>query len=428
MATNPFESLATPDSVAASRLAAADAAYADQPIYTQMAGQAGARFNNAMTSAGMLTDEDRKAQHTNQVMTDAQSKYSEYIKDGSMTPDDAQAAVLEDAIKQFSGAGNWEQAIALTQPLNALRTQAAERAKLRAEATNLESKPDAKAIDQQIATLRIEADYQAKSNALEVAAQRADTAMSRAQAQNELNRLQAELLQWKLDHPPTPGGNAMANAIRKGGEKLNENVTSAAESANLMADLREQIAANPQAATLTGNLVTQIMKYGSAARATVNSSGWDAGKTIEGSQSSVWLRNNVANEKQRALVVSLAYAFARSNDPGGRLSNQDLEQAMRVVSGEGSPTSRIELLDQAFTGLARKTTNEISSKIDSGVTVGPNTRKIWMGTTQRYSQLTAKSLAKAELAAAAAPSGGPPPGLSKEEFKQWKAANPNWRP
>ncbi len=42
---------------------------------------------------------------------------------------------------------------------------------------------------------------------------------------------------------------------------------------------------------------------------------------------------NITNTRVRALAVNLAYALARQNDPGGRLSDNDIEFAMRMLGG-----------------------------------------------------------------------------------------------
>jgi len=84
-------------------------------------------------------------------MTAAQSKHAELVKSGKVTADEAQASVLEDAIKQFAANGEWEQALSLTQPLNTLKEQAANRRKLLADASYSESRPEAKQLDQELA-------------------------------------------------------------------------------------------------------------------------------------------------------------------------------------------------------------------------------------------------------------------------------------
>jgi hypothetical protein len=47
----------------------------------------------------------------------------------------------------------------------------------------------------------------------------------------------------------------------------------------------------------------------------------------------------------RAIVTNLAYTLAKALDPGGRLSDQDVEMAMRMLLGNGDPNAILELFD-----------------------------------------------------------------------------------
>lgn len=91
-------------------------------------------------------------------------------------------------------------------------------------------------------------------------------------------------------------------------------------------------------------------------------------------------------------MVQLAFAFARANDPGGRLSNQDLEQAKLVVTGEGTAKAKMDALDQAFAGLARSTADKINTGIDMQVPLGARTNESWVKAVTRYGGLAKASV------------------------------------
>lgn len=50
----------------------------------------------------------------------------------------------------------------------------------------------------------------------------------------------------------------------------------------------------------------------------------------------------------RGLVLNLAYTLAKTLDPGGRLSDQDVEMAIQMLSGNGDPTVLKTLLRKRF--------------------------------------------------------------------------------
>lgn len=426
---NPFASLITPEVLEAQREAEFAAKYQQADPWVRGAAEAGFKIGQVNRSRGIgLTEDDLKAKRNQEIMSQSQAKYSEAMASGTMDADEAQAVALEDAIKGFAQNGNWEQALALTQPLAQLKSQALERRKLKAEAINIESKPDAKEVDQAIAAAKAQQAYDAKIQQLELAAMRAQTAADRAAAQNALNGVQSEFLLWKMqqekDNPKDKKESAQAYKERV---KMNTGVRAAAETADLMADLRESIASNPGAATLAGDLLTKVMKYGEATKALVAAGGYDPKLTKDGTKVGDWLRQNVDNEAQHAQVIALAYAFARAQDPGGRLSNQDLEQAARVVSGEGSPASRITLLDNAFTRIARAAQGQMETGADNDLKLGENTKAAVDASFKRYKSLVEQTRPQAQPATPAA-AGGPPPGMSREQFLEWKRANPNWKP
>jgi hypothetical protein len=427
MADNPFSVLQTPDSLEAARLAAAS--NPDQPIWTQVASQAGAGLRQGMVGAGVqpwLTAEDRKAAKNQQIMQAAQSKYADYIKDGKMTSDDAQAAVLEDAIRGFSANGNWEQAISLTQPLNQLKKQQIERRKLTAEAANAEAQPEDRDLTREVAQMKADSDFQTKMQALQIAELKATNAGDRIVAQNELSRAlaekaaaDAELARARASWGPTQAKQSPAMIRLQKGQ--NDTVISAAGAMQTIGDLRELIAANPSAATWQGTLSTRLAKWAGPATAQATSQ----------PEVGAWLKQNVADAKIQGLTVQLAYAFARSVDPNGRISDKDLEAAKKIVSGEGSPAARLAVLDQAFTQLARNSQNGIISATSSGIPMSPEVGKIYHDATDRYSSLTKRSAIMDKLSndsAAAGNVAGPPRGLSAAEFKAWKAQHPNWKP
>lgn len=408
---NPFGALVTPEVLSAQRRAQFDQEYQGQNPWVKLAAEAGFNMREQDRARGIgLTAEDQKARRNQEIMKASQAKYEGAISSGS-TADEAQAQVLEEAIREFAKNGEWEQALSMTQPLNALKEQALERRKLKAEAENLESKPEAKALDQELAQIKAQQQYDTKMQQLAIMQQNAQTAQDRLGLTMQIAQMQMDMAQAKLDAKAAEGPKETA-AQWKARRETNNAVASAAEAANLMADLRTLVKQNPGGLTATGDFATKMAAYGTSAKAALQRDGWNPDRLKDATQdgpqtASEWVKLNVSNVKQKALVTQLAYAFARSNDPGGRLSNQDLELALTVVSGGGDPKGRLDVLDQAFTGLARGTTGKIQSALDMELPLGPNTASNWHKAVTRYGGMAQESTSqRAGTAPSSAPAAG----------------------
>lgn len=442
MADNPFAGIVTPDVLASQRLQAATAPYQDQPVYTQLAARAGADLRNAMVKSApnlWSTDDDRKAAGAQQIMQAAQSKYSDYIKDGKMTSDDAQAAVLEDAIRGFSANGNWEQAIALTQPLNALKQQQLERSKLKAETGALEAKPDLMAAQAEAAQAKSGNDAVRATAAL----QTAQAAMQNANTQAELTAARQALMQAQTDLANARAG-AVGQGVTKTGVKLDSafgqkqiqtisnTISSASGTLGLMQDVRKLAMGDPGALTGAGPIATSLAGMAATTQALLQGQGYNPLKTKEGADASILISRSIKDQQLQAKTLNLAFMLAKTLDPSGRLSNQDVLQAIQMVSGTGSPQSRLAVLDSAANTLVRQIKRQRDEWTSQGWPVDPVTSDNFDKAVEGYSSITKPKKAPAAAPTpAAAPSGaaaaGPPPGLTFEQFKAWKAAHPNWK-
>ena len=281
-------------------------------------------------------------------------------------------------------------------------------------------------MDQELAGLRADQAFAGKVEQLRIAEMNAQTARDKLDVMLQIAEMRAQHAQEMADaktRKETP-------ALFKLRTATNTAVMAAADAGELMADLREQIKASPGALSDTGEFATKMASFGASAKTALQKSNWNPDELRGGGSASEWIRLNVSNARQKALVINLAYAFARANDPGGRLSNQDLEAAMKVVSGSGGPLARLQTLDDAFTGLARATEGKIGALQDGGAVLGPNTIRRFQKSMSRYSSLTRADVeaAKKPAAAVAAPAGAtgaPPPDMSFDEWKAWKAAQGN---
>jgi hypothetical protein len=278
----------------------------------------------------------------------------------------------------------------LLQPYSALRNQELERAKLKADTEYTQARPEIDSLklelEQQKANRKYEIDVLKAENAGQLALAR----MENMQARLALDYEKLNAAREKADKKDKPSVSEM-----KMQADLVDRVGAATEATELMADLREEIMANPSAATLAGPWASKLVAGLAGAKAFVREKQGDPDKTIEGTVISERLdQMNISDVKQRSLVVALAYKWARAVDPNGRISDKDLEAAKVVVTGEGGPAARLAVLDQTQEILTRATERSMNMARDYGsenIGINPDHKSYgyWQQSQERYTGLKA---------------------------------------
>jgi len=69
----------------------------------------------------------------------------------------------------------------------------------------------------------------------------------------------------------------------------------------------------------------------------------------------------------RGLVLNMAYTLAKSLDPGGRLSDQDVEMAIQMITGNGDPDALKVLLRERFEDAAFKAKQHRTRALSGGL-------------------------------------------------------------
>jgi hypothetical protein len=154
--------------------------------------------------------------------------------------------------------------------------------------------------------------------------------------------------------------------------------------------------------------------------------GYSITKTREGNDVNDLVKRNINDQKLQSVTIDLAFAFARTRDPGGRLSNQDVENAIKIVTGSGSPQARLELLDKVAEDMDRGLRTKVAVARERNYAPADSSWQAYEEARAAYQGIGASAAAAQPGAAPAA--SGPPPGMSKEQFTAWKRANPNWKP
>jgi hypothetical protein len=87
------------------------------------------------------------------------------------------------------------------------------------------------------------------------------------------------------------------------------------------------------------------------------------GVTKDGTSIDTWLKeNSITNTRMQGLVVGLAYSLAKTNDPGGRLSDNDLRMAVQMVGGDNpNPAAILANLNDNLTARSQSLIDRIDT-------------------------------------------------------------------
>lgn len=353
---NPFAGILTTDALAARRDAARANRFKGEDFWVREAGNQGASMADTLRAGNVgLTMDDISARNNERILSTTEKRYADYISEGKMAPDEAQAAVLEETIRSFASAGNYRGAQQLVPVLAGVRKQQLERGKLLQE-----TRTSASTENKNIADV-----YKTES---EIAKNEAELPLTQAKIATEKASTELRLAQAKYTNerdrggPGSKDGSELSAAEKKERIKMEQGLEEATNGIAIFKNVRDLIIANPGAATDLGPLATKLSGYAANFKAAISSrypmDPKAAYTTVEGEDPLALIKNNrgISSAVLKSLTVDLAYALARSRDPGGRLSNQDVQQAAQIVGGEGSPETRLAVLDSAYHRFAGPTT------------------------------------------------------------------------
>lgn len=394
---NPFAGLLTPEVLSAQRRAEFDARYADANPWVRMAAEAGLATRERDIDRGIgATSDDLKAKRNQDIMTGVQTRVSTSIASGKMTAEEAQAEALEEAIREFAKNGEWEQALGLTQPLNAIKMQQLERSKIKAETANLEAKPELTAAQTQAKIAEIETKKVQAEASMERARAMMQSATDRATYQQgmlQLKELELYLKQLKLQEAEASGLDKGSATYLKEALKMDDRMLAASQATNLMSDITEEALKNPAALTQAGPLATTVAGLAASARAGMTLNDYDPDVMEENTKSQL-VKLNISDSKTQAAILDLAFAFARVRDPGGRLSNQDVQMALEIVTGKGDPRSRLATLKANYERMVRDTDQYIETRKGRGFEVVNTAQQAYDEAKARYTSLGKKPAGK----------------------------------
>jgi hypothetical protein len=122
------------------------------------------------------------------------------------------------------------------------------------------------------------------------------------------------------------------------------------------------------------------------------------GKTVEGQSIDDWLKSNsITNTRAQGLIVGLAYATAKANDPSGRISDKDLAAAMEMVGGNNpNPAAIVANLNDSLTARSQALFDRLDT-LPEGVREQMKARRELLGTRMGSFQTRFEKYAKGKL-------------------------------
>jgi hypothetical protein len=373
---NPFAALMpTPDNLTARRQMEFEAQSKGLSFWAQEAGRTGIKARQeAMRRGVAMGPEDARAIAAQNIMSGAQKRLADLVKSGAVDPLDAQEVVINEAMSGFMAAGDYESAQALLPGLNQIREYRNQQAKLRAEIRN----EDASAYQHQMTGAK---------SATEAAAVATKLPHETARMDSEVLRNTAQAGMYDRSPAPKSGGSGDgdrdSDISLKSKSDHQEAIAGTLTLMDTMSDLLdivEQSPASLSAGASGHNVAAQYLsgisnyfKQKGGSFGGFSGLSTDPKDGAEGvSPAAIAAKNRtkvnalaqtlaVDRTLLESVIIDAAYALARANDPGGRLSNNDFDQAIKMLGAVQDPASA----RAAFLNNARRTYDKHQNRMKS---------------------------------------------------------------
>jgi len=329
--------------------------------WTQRAGQAGLDARDALLDAGIgFTSKDRKAIAEQKVMETAQMDLSEAVKNG-LDPLDAQEFAISNAMSSLMGVGNFEAADQLIPKLAGVRKHREELQKLKTEQDK-----NSAAAEASTASAELRRGDDRRKDARNPAQIAADEALAE-------QRLAAARLSDRTD-PNRKGkaGEGEDGDYLKMDAAQRTTLANALASTVSLADSMDDLSKIYETAVGAGtrnplgqteNVLGQFLKganaYFESKGSSVNPARWKYEKVVDDSGKETGqsvedlvkaqrgkikrqaVNLNISSTVLESLIIDAAYALARAREPGGRLSNNDFDYALKQLGAVQDPQSAL---------------------------------------------------------------------------------------
>ena len=357
-----------------------------QGFWAQEAGRAGIKARERAMAQGIaMGPEDVRAITSQSIMGAAQKRLADLVKAGQLDPMDAQELVIRETMSAFMSAGDYQSAQSLLPGLNQIRTYKDEQAKLKAETRA----QDANAYQSQMSGAKSATDAASVATKLpyETGKLSAETIAAQGSA---AERFANARLKDRTDpniRAASKGGSVPAGVHDLSKAELrdqHEGLAGTFTLFNTMSDLIQIVEQSPGALSQAAsghNVVAQHLsgmsnyfQQSGGAMGGFESLSTDPADSVDGKESpkTIAARNrskvNVLAKKLsvdrtllESVIIDAAYALARANDPGGRLSNNDFDQAIKMLGAVQDP----QAAKAAFLNNARRTYEKHQARMRS---------------------------------------------------------------
>lgn len=362
---NPFVGLDTPENLYLQREAENQKLYGDD-INVYRAARWGNKFRKALNDAGIaMGREDELAISQHAIIQGAQEHIQQAVENGDIEPEEAQMALVIQTMDAFRKAGNYEAAAQLKPAYDAMVMQEQERLKLRAQAENeyQSGRYNKARADQTILETPSRIDAQ-----VALAEQR-----RRAKAGKEVGSLQAWMEGFRKGD--------MTGLIEPNWKENGYNNADMAKERAFMEASANTFDRLGQLSTLIYNnpgVTSNAAGFLDAVQGEFKGTSWlaldrrgiregDEGDADLAESLEVEARNQgkinkmadsvakqtgatgekltAARARYESLIYDLAYTLAKARDPGGRLSDADVENALKILGRSGDPVAMRKVLN-----------------------------------------------------------------------------------
>ncbi len=373
--TNPFAGLMTSEALKQQRLAQV-MQYAGNDPNQAMAAKGIFDFTESLRAAGHgLTKEDYRARRNDAIVQTAAEKMNSRVNDGVMDPEDAMAQTLEESYQQFLKAGDIESAGVIAPHIFAARQQQGELAKLKADTNYLNARPELEA---------------AKA---ETAAAKAETAAERARTQERLDLARADLAD-RTDPNLRGRGGVGGNTTKTYTSKFRAQGAAIVGLVQNLGDLLDIYKNQPGVASQPASLISRIQDSvkGSVALVAPENKEYNYGQAeqyLKTNDKRIQGLGKVLNVDRGILdstLIDTAYTLARARDPGGRISNADFDNALKLLGAARDPNQAKAVIIDLGRRSVRDFQNQARSNPDfAGEPVIDQAEEAWQGLLQRGS-------------------------------------------
>lgn len=354
----PFAGLLTPETLKARRAAENEAAYADQSFWVKRAAKYGEDLRESMRSIGYgLDEEDAKAAAHAALLQSVMGDAKTLIDAGELTPDEAQGYVMQQSMTALMNAGDYEAAAEIAPQLT-------EWQKGRLELGKIKSEIDENAADRfkslasgekSLGDLRLAGEKLPLEKDKLIAETAANTALAGLRNRTDPN-IRAGKGATDPDMEITP-------TLRiKAEQQLASTMTAFQQLGGLYQLLTDQPGVSAGASEFIAPKLNELAGIGNLFRSQQDAGDLAVSSVVEKEAAS---KIDAAYERQnpsgllgrrgsnaqafveyKSRTMDLAYALAKARDPGGRLSNADVDNALAILGASGDAKAMRRVLER----------------------------------------------------------------------------------